>query len=101
MQGADFGQGRDQEVDALAIDQALDAYDGDCANVIVRRQSSRRVPGKGVSWGTRWRKQTDSRISGTGGTGSVGRNWLTTTAFGMTCTIEGFRAPRRTVFSLL
>lgn len=55
----------------------------------------------GVSWGTRWRKQADSRISGTGGTGSVGRNWLTTTAFGMTCTIEGLRAPRRTVFSLL
>jgi hypothetical protein len=41
------------------------------------------------------------RMSGTGGTGSAGRNWLATTAFGMTCTIDGFKAPRRTVFSLL
>lgn len=40
-------------------------------------------------------------MSGTGAGGSAGRKCEATTALGMTCTIEGLSAPRRTVFSFL
>ena len=88
MQSAYFGERSNEEIDAFPINQSCDADNSDLTD---RTQ-----------WNyTTGRLDRDVLISGTGAAGAVGRKCEATTAFGITCTIDGLRAPRRTVFSFL